>query len=221
MTEDTATTKTEEIPLDYETFFLLFKEVIKDVNKRKQLAAIISDERPKRWKKNTVAPYYKELYGMQMKAVFDAMILDRKDREFKYQEFPTLSRNTLYLRVNQSRLYLLEELDPDGVYKRFSECISITREKTGIRLSIPEDFKNPDKPFVPDIAESEEEANKWEDELTDFLENGKPGEVFLRKNLAISDEKQQEINDSMAALSNVICSITYRTIKVVKLQQPL
>ena len=210
----TTTPPTEQA--EYDAFFILFREVIKDANRRKQLMSVLSNERPRKWKKNTVAPYYKALYGEQMKAVFDAMLLDRKDREFKYEEFPTLSRNTLYLRVNQSRLYLVEEMDPEGVYKKFAECISITREKTGILLSIPEDFKSPSKPFVPDIVDAV--ADNWEADLDTFLEESKPGDQFIRKNLSISEEKQQDMMDSMSTLEDIVCSITYRTIKVVKLK---
>src|SRR5205823_4714999 len=69
------------------------------------------------WGKKKNAPYYREKFALEIRNVLD--ILKKTFPQpfvYRYERFPEFSSRTIYLRIYQSKKYLLEHLDPTGAY---------------------------------------------------------------------------------------------------------
>lgn len=210
------------VPTSEVELFKMFQELMKDVDKRKKLVELMSGSRPGHWRQNTNSPYFKTRYAEELRIILDKMIETRQDIEYSYADFPRMSRSSLYQRVNQAKRFLLQELDPDKKYFNFCEIVAITREKTGIRLSIPDDLRDPNTPYVGRVVVPKSEQNEWQDKLDLFLENLPnlaDGASFFEKKLSLSEDQIQALEASLMPLKNVVYSITYNTIKVVKMKE--
>ena len=192
------------------------KELFKDAESRKRLEAMNAQGKPKHWKKITNAPYYKEKCAIELKAVIDLMMTDGEDRIYRYEEFPNLSKNSLYLRVNQSKLYLLAEMDPDGRYKSFFDNLSITRESAGVRISFVKDARN-GSDFMPSKVITLSSHDEIRQQIDTFLEHGKSGEEFFLQKLQLSPEEIETLDASLVSLEGIVYNITSGTIKIVKI----
>lgn len=170
--------------------------------------------RPKNWSRKANAPYYKERFALQFKQVLDEMLVDKLDVEYKFSDFPNLSRTSLYLMVNQSKLYLLEQLDPNGQYAAFCQCVVITKEKTGIRISLCRDVRDggnyrPSKVVPKDC--------KWRDDMEDFLASDDPEKkIFVMDKLSLNPDEVAELEATLGVLDNIVFNITGDKIKIVK-----
>lgn len=216
ITESPPTSDRIPIPASQVEMFQMFQELMRDTEKRKKLVDLIAGERPRQWKTSTNSPYYKARYALELKQILDAMIEKRDDMEYTYADFPNMSKTSLYLRVNQAKKFLIVELDPDKKYYDFLNIVAITREKTGVRLSIPDDLREPGSIYQGRVVSPKSENNVWKDELDAWLETSLPGQVFLKKKLSLSEDDIKTLEASLMPLKDVIYSITYNTIKVVK-----
>jgi hypothetical protein len=190
-------------------------------------------KKPLHWASRANAPYYKEKFALQVKEILDGMEKDRQDIIFRYDEHPKISRNTLYLRLNQSALYLVEKLDtisspkdaslsllglPLYHYSRLIELLTITRERDiGVRFSFEEDGRNSELGNLkPMKVLSKLECPKWRQEMESFVDEGRPGEVFHKKGLALTPEEVLDIKTSFASLENIMAIVKPTEIKIVK-----
>lgn len=80
-------------------------------------------------RKQALYNYYNATYGKQVKDLFDAMMEDGLDRAFSKKDYPTINLSTLYASINQGSMYLIENLDPDRIYKEFRRRIEIRRPR--------------------------------------------------------------------------------------------
>lgn len=207
------------------------QELLAQVKDKKKLVEVLANDGPKRpkgWSSLSNAPYFKERFALEFKMVLDAMIAEYKegrfeDREYKYSEFcqpgvvGSLSRNSLYLKINQSKLYLLKELDFDGTYKEFCELLTITKERTGIRISYVRDIRQGLDFKMPSKVVPKTETFSWKDKVDSFLENGQSGDKLELTGLSIDEDQQQDIIASLSGLSDIIFKVTDSSIKIVKL----
>jgi hypothetical protein len=175
-------------------------------------------KRPKNWSRLANAPYYKHRFALDMKVIYDQMMADMTDREFKFKEFPDISRQTLYLRVNQSRRYLVDKLDPTGIYTAFNECVTVTREETGIRINIHRDVQlGAEKKvgFMPDKVVARE--LQWRGKMDEWMEGSQPDDRFEQKELSLSDEQVQELRLELDQLEGIAASVTNSSVKILRL----
>ena len=218
-------THTDKPSISAEDALKNIQDLFKKVDKEK-LAKLLADrgdtKKPNNWSSLTNAPYYRERFALELKVVLDEMIQEAEanifeDREFFYSSFPTLSHNTLYLRVNQSKLYLVNKLDSENKYKRFLELVAITREKSGIRLSYNRDVLHPAVPLKANkVMPIEQQTITWKVKLDEFLSSDKAG-VFELDKLALDDDDIEVITNSLSQLNNVIYSIKNDKIRIVRL----
>lgn len=180
------------------------------------------NSRPKGWSRKSRVPYYKEVYATELRVAIDEMIKDRTDVYYDYEfwEERGISRNSLYLRVNQARNYLLDHLDtPDMTYAKFFELVDVERVRgVGVTIRFKPEFRDANiSDFKPKKVVAREEAPRWKRDMDDFLENeDNLGETFFREHLMLDADEQEAIKASLAGLTNVIASITVSTIKLVK-----
>lgn len=198
---------------DIETTKIL-QDLFADADARKAYVKAMARGRPRMWKKSSTATYYAERYALELKAVVDQMIKDQQNYEYRYSEFPHLSRNTVYLRINQSKMYLLQELDFDGSYKRFFEGIRITREPSGVAMKFirvgDQDMFMPSKVVTFGSTADVMEA------IDEFLEDSSRKQVELL-NLNLDAASIALIKESLSNLEHIAANIESDRLKIIKM----
>jgi hypothetical protein len=162
-------------------------------------------------------PYYKENYARELIPVLEAMLLDGKDRMYKYAAFRKLKKHTLMCKIQQSFNYLLDHLDPKGVYTTQRDEMLIREEPVGVALRWR---RNLDEPLtMPDIVEKDEEHFTWKQKMDRYLSDGLEGEKLELPELALTESEMMEIRTDLEML-NPGCRLLFRVasdkIKIIK-----
>lgn len=177
--------------------------------------------RPSHWSKAANSPYYRHRFAEEIKIVVDEVLLSKKPKIWLFKEFEgKLSRKSLYLKINQAFLYLVEEMDDEaGTYKTAKENITITRENTGIQMAIA---AHTESLTTPSDASSINKSLDWKVKLDKFLEEGAVNVKFEITKLNLSDEDVTNTTSALTALGgNVAFIVKNDSIKVVKLPPPV
>lgn len=198
------------------------KKIFKDPVQQAKVVDHVVHNKPLGWSRRSNAPYFKEEYALQLKEVVDQMLIDRQDVCYSYDDYLKhygIARETLYLRINQSKRYLLEFLDPDKIYAKFFERAQINRERgIGVTIKFIPEFRSGESDFKPRAIEPPEQKAKWQKEMERWLEESEPGDdPFYKDKLALSPEEIGTIKLQLRPLVNVLASITAHTIKLVKI----
>lgn len=179
---------------------------------------ITSAERPKTWSRRANAPYYRERYALEVRHVLDDMMLsaslgDRESRVVKYADYPEISHVTLYLKINQAMLYLIDKLDtPDKTYANFREMISISRIRSvGIKFTFVAGEDKPmnalriSSPAIPTPTSIELQSKEstppskvnWKEQLLAFIDKAEVGQNLKINNLSLTMEDGEFIKSSV------------------------
>lgn len=199
--------------------------VFKDPVQAAKIAnVLVPSKRPDGWSKFTNAPYFKEVYALEMKSTLDTVVEQKQDVIYDYATFESMgmSKSTVYLRVNQSLLYLLKYLDPDGKYANIRHnMIQITKERgVGVRISLlPQYREGFTAEFQPRAVIPQSEMPLWRKKMEHFLENAQPGASFYKEGLALTPEEIKELNDSFMNVSGFIVNITSFSVKIVRIDE--
>ena len=175
---------------------------------------VVSGKKPPGYSRRSVASYYTEDYALWLKRDLDQMLSRNVSRVFLYKDWPELSPNSLYLRIMQGWEYLINELDPDGIYKKLWHRTKRNRvNQVGITLAFKgfEDGKS-GQDYSP-----QEDIPKWRKLLDEYLESDEPNQKpFVRENLILMPDQVELLKQELSGLSNVIFSVDSGTIKVIK-----
>lgn len=195
---------------------------VRDFFKDPRVAEAVVDlavrKRPPGWSKRSNAPYYKEVYALQMKRVVDDMLDTRQDQVYFFKDFPRTSPTTLYLRIHQSIHYLIDYLDTeDKRYAKWNEMISITRErKTGIRLSFIEGVRTAQmENFTPRAAIPKSEIPKWKQSVEEYLESSRTSPLHIT-GLMLTPDDIKHAKESLTGVAGILFRITSSEIKIIK-----
>jgi hypothetical protein len=182
--------------------------------------------KPSEWSKRTNAPYYRERFALELKHIIDEMIIEQAngeftDRQFFYSDFPTQSQTSLYLKINQSKLYLLDNLDFEGKYARFFEGVSISRERgKGIRIGYNRDMTAVGiLPSAHKVNEKSADVISWKDRMQDFLDNSEPGQELELKRLSLTNDEVQELNYQLGEIVSILFKVTNNRIWITRLTE--
>lgn len=203
------------------------KQKLNKVFVNPQLQSAIVDavvySRPHGWGRRSVAPYYKERFGKEMKPILDEMIKTREDQLFEYEDFKKkfgISKETLYLRINQSMRYVIDKMDDvDHTYGRFCEMVEVNRERNvGVIIRFrPECREGEVSNFVPKAVEPKDSLPVWREQLNEFLENSTPGDKpFFKEKLALTPEQIQDLTDSLTGIGGILFNVTSYSVKVIR-----
>ena len=205
-----------------------------------------TDERPLTWSKRANVPYYKARYALEIKHIFDEMILaaedgDKEPRIIKYVDYPEVSHTTLYLKINQSLLYLLEKMDEAGIYSNFRQLVQISRVRSvGIKFSLVHALDNKplsafkissanipkEKPLerirevisdTPKVLEAPNLNEDWKAALHAFVEKAEPGQTFKSNNLSLTMEDGEYIKQMIPDDKCIIYKASAESLFLLKL----
>lgn len=173
---------------------------------------LVVRSRPIGWSRKSRSPYYNKPYALWIKVTVDAMIEDGRAKVFLRESFPGINESTLYTRVHQALLYLVEQLDTeDKKYALFKEKIVI-RRKQGVILEF-KDINNIEGK-AQDFVELKE-LPKWKIKLDEWLESGE-FEPFIMTNLLLSEKEKEQLHLELDDLTNIMSSISTQELKLVR-----
>ena len=177
-----------------------------------QIVNAVVKTRPLGWSRRSRASYYNEKNGKWLLRDIDAMIKDRKARIYRYSNFPGLSQISLYLKLNQSFRYILDNLDPDGLYKQFEESIRITRQaNTGVIIRF-ESAGEADS-LEAEVMDSIKSRPKWMDKMDEWLE-GEETKPFIKEGLRLTDEEVTQIKLELSGITSVMAAVDNASVKI-------
>jgi len=182
----------------------------------KQIVNLVVKKRPSGWSRRSYATYYKLVYAEWLLKDIDAMIADRKRRVYRYADFPKISPSSLYLRINQALMYILDSengLDPDYKYAKFRQQVSIKRiAREGIVLEFDEIFEIE---RGADICVGSHDTPKWKKKMDEYLE-GDDINPFHQQGLVLTEDEIAQIELELSGLENILYSVSSKEIKIIK-----
>lgn len=188
-----------------------------EVSQRAVDLLVPSKNKPQGWSRRSNAPYFKEEYALQMKLELDKMMVDQQDRVYHYDKWPHMTPNSVYLRINQSLRYLTTFLDPNGIYARFLQSVSVKRKRGyGVEMKFISHLLGTNE-FSPQSVVPSAETPRWKQRIEEWLERSEPGsEPLIIENLMLTLEEVRALKLEFAGLQTVQHSITATTIKLIK-----
>lgn len=144
----------------------------------------------RRWRDSTVATYYKEAYAKQLKIQLDLMEADPEKLSYLWDNFKMgLSRKSLIQRLQQSWLYLIDNLDtPDQKYLKLRGMVQIRKHPKGVVLEWRMSKISVDLTATPITPEKLLDRKEWKAQVDKFLETSKKGEVLDIKVTLIQED---------------------------------
>lgn len=180
----------------------------------KQIVNALVKRRPLGWSARSYPTYYREHYAKWIQKDIDKMMVDRKMRTWRYDAFPTTKPQSLYLRINQSLMYLLDNLDHTGKYAKFREQISIAR-RTGVGIIIKfDEVLEGDQ--QADVVIGDDSIPEWKRELDRWIEDINDVNPFLREGLILTDIQLTQLENELDGLSGILYTLTTRSVKIIK-----
>ena len=198
---------------------ITLNDVAKSLAQQQEVKArTLNYQKPDRWGGRSNAPYYREQYARVMQAVLDKMMHNRHDQMYYYKNH-SLAPNSLYQKIQQSVRFLLDNLDPDGKYAAFWNCIYCHKVKgVGVRVCIRTDLLDEaavHHNFMP--TELITDLQDWRDKMAKYIEDGEPGIPFEATGLGLTEEQVADLEIQLSAIPDLNYSVTPRHVKLVKL----
>lgn len=197
------------------------KRIFQNSDTSSKVIDIVVRKSPFGWGRRSVAPYFTEKHGLEMKQVLLGMISSNEDQIFEYEYFKkrfNLGKQSLYLRINQSMRYVCEFLDDEShTLSRFCSMITIHKEQAGVVLRMkPECRGESPMDFKPKAVISKEALPVWRETLDEYLAEAKVGDkpLFIDK-LVLTTDEIREVKVSLSSLKGVMSNVNSYSIKVV------
>lgn len=208
------------------------KSIFASPDVSKKIIAAVTTKKPPGWGRKSCAPYYKEPYGKQLQQMADEMIRSRQSIVFDYARFcydtsnpARMSTKSLYLRVNQSINFLLNEIDlhlPDHPYAKWHAMVKVrVKADVGVIIEyIPElvNYELGEGLLSPKMMTPLSDKPKWREAMAKWLEDSSDGRPFVKENLCLTKEDREEIERELAGLENILADIETTHVKLIKMQ---
>lgn len=160
-------------------------------------------------------PYYGEKHALALKPVLDDIIATRTPRQFLVAHHPRTSIRTIYLKIYQSWLWLIDNHPEKEKYAKLKEETSLIQRDSGVRIM----FKADDLiALVPEeINPAMDNLQKLQNKITEFLEMDITTDIlFDEKKLSLTEDQINVIKDSLAGLPNVVINIEPNRVRILR-----
>lgn len=208
------------------------KNIFADPDVQKKVVQAITTKKPPGWGRKSTAPYYKEPYGKQLQGMADEMMKTKQMIVFDYERFcydkrnpSRMSERSLYLRVNQSINFLLNEIDihiEGHPYAKWHAMVKVRQDDKlgGVTISyVPElvDYEQGTGLLSPKLVSATADIPRWKQAMREWLENDEDQRPFVKENLLLTKADREEIEAELAGLSNIIADIETDHVSLVKM----
>lgn len=191
----------------------LVKALTGNTTSREMISALI------RGTKLHSMPYYKEHFALELLPILDAMIEDRKDREYRFCDYSGMKPYSLYLKIYQSFQWIIDNADTEEAkYLRLYNDIEIRAKSNSNRTGIKLIFKTTSKAKLDKahIIDGSITPKKWKEEVYKFLADGVEGTQLLIDKLSLTDEEVNELQVTLSQLTNILARVNGTSIKIIK-----
>lgn len=193
------------------------------------LVNLVVNKKPVGWGRKSVAPYYTKQCGEQMKQDIDKMLNENGCLVYEYKRFVHLgiSKKTLYQRLNQSIIYVIEQMDDEQqTYRKWYECVKLDKHSRsdaividfhpGIRASFEGGALKVEAESTSGTIEIPNTMPAWRIEMEDFIENGKVGTTYMKDGLLLNKAEVDEFKKDFSEVKGLMFHVDFKTIKLVK-----
>lgn len=192
-----------------------FTSLLKVPKARKVIERNLDGEESK-----SVKSYYTEKEAKELIPIIDAMMVDKEDREFRFEDFSAYWKpNTVWIKLNQALKYLVDHLDTeDHKYRSFRDQIQVRRTKNGVLFHWVSDASYTNRSWVAHKINPNILA-EYKQKVYSFMENSKPGEYLHLENLSLSPHEIEDLNTLLEGNEVFISKISAHEIKIVHVNQ--
>jgi len=159
--------------------------------------------------------YYQQHFAEELIPILTAMLEDGQDRMYRYSKFPHLSKQSIFLKISQAYLFLMDELDHTRQWTKMRADLVIRKEPAGVAIRWRKNLR--DTLGEPDIVKPEEETLTWRAKLDKFLTEAPDGSKFHEKGLVMTEDEMNDLRISLHDLQGIVAVIKPGEIKVLKL----
>jgi len=201
----------------------LAKQIFVNPKIAERIVNIATSNKPAGWSHRSNAPYYKRVYGEEIKELIDQMMSSGQTIVYGYKEFceeSKMSPQTLYNRVNQSLRYLIECMDtPDHKYAQWSELVKVERVRgVGVTISYVVGLgPDSEEKVKAKLVEPKSSKPVWERKMDEWLEDSDNFEPYVKENLALTPDEIVSLKIRINALENIEASITTDRVALIRL----
>lgn len=183
---------------------------------------LVLSKRPIGWSNKSNSPYYAKKCGEQIKVVADRMLETGEPQIYRYDIWCkegdpfAISKNTLYTRINQSIRYLVERMDPDGIYREWYDSVVVRRDplKGGVIIENKQSLIN--REILPESILPSTHTAQWRKELDSWLESDDT-DPFIKEHLALTPDEIKKLKQELTGLTNIMFDVTSFSVKVIKM----
>lgn len=208
------------------------KQIFADPTVQKRIVQQVTTKKPPGWGRKSTAPYYKEAYGNQLREMADSMVKTKQSIIFDYERFcydrnnpSRMSERSLYLRVNQSINFLLEEIDPHVDGQPYAHWHAMCKVRVDKRIGVLIEYipelvahEKGEGLLSPKLISPTADKPKWRLAMRDWLDNDNDQRPFVKENLVLTKAEREEIEAELAGLTNVLVDVETAHVKLVKMQ---
>lgn len=155
--------------------------------------------------------YYGEGNAMELKPRLDEIITSREDIEFRFEDFPRLNRQTLYLKVYWAWVWLMEHADKEGRYRTLRNDTELSKRRSGVRITFVANHTALHAVKVKDISKP-----AFRTKIDDFLIDGKEGETLELTKISLSADEVANLKEMLTGIENLVWIVTGTRIKIMK-----
>lgn len=118
--------------------------------------------------------YYKIEYAKQILPLIESLAKDKRNKLLPIERYPQYTLDTLKALVNQAKLYILDKMDPDGIYAETMKGYRIEKLRKGLLFRYLYGLKCEEKLELVDYVEGTtfEEVKKA---IEEFIEEAPAG----------------------------------------------
>jgi len=145
--------------------------------------------------------YYNKPCADALRPILDRMIESREAQEFHISDYPHMSVRTIYLKIYQAWLWLIDHDDPDQKYANLKRDTKIPQKTAYVRIIFKDSIGSIGTLHAHPVNLDMDHIGKLQAKISDFLDMAITEDtMFDEKKLSLTDEQLATIRDSVAGI---------------------
>ena len=177
----------------------------------------------KKFQKNEIIDkggYYNEKEAKMLMQHLDDISVDKEDREFRYDDYPQWTPNTIWAKINQAIKYIIDNLDPEGKYTTIRNHVKISREETGVQFHWVENQNANEGWIAHKIKDGRKMLENYKTKVYRFMEESNEGEELdLKEGLSLTDDEVDQMKAFLSDSPIFLAFVSSNRIKIIHSKQ--
>lgn len=202
---------------DDETIKKRLHEIFPDEVTAARVVNAVTRKTPEHYSRKSNLPYYNEYMARLTMKEIDVQIKDKCPLVWYFNSYPNYTPQTLYVRINQSINFILDNLDPDGKYRQWKSVTKVTRPPgVGVMIEyLPGFDANTEQVFSAVKTLSTEATQVWRRNMENWIE-GEDNKPFVKEGLVLTNEEVRELKQGLSLVVGIACSINNTSVKIIR-----